>query len=107
MSDDDPIYDYVASDDDYYMIPETPVSDEAKDISTASSSKPRPHSVQSGLTSSPSKSSSNKTSAASRATTAFNATPPPPGVAAAPMIGIRSSEYNELRAQLESSEAKV
>ena len=66
VSDDDPIYDYVASDDDYYMIPETPVSDEAKDISTASSSKPRPHSVQSGLTSSPSKSSSNKTSAASR-----------------------------------------
>ena len=107
MSDDDPIYDYVASDDDYYMIPETPVSDEAKDIST-SSSKPRPHSVQSGLTSSPSKSSSNKTSAASRATTAFNATPPPPGAGiAAPMIGIRSSEYNELRAQLESSEAKV
>ena len=43
VSDDDPIYDYVASDDDYYMIPETPVSDEAKDIS---SSKPRPHSVQ-------------------------------------------------------------
>ena len=107
VSDDDPIYDYVASDDDYYMIPETPVSDEAKDISTASS-KPRPHSVQSGLTSSPSKSSSNKTSAASRATTAFNTTPPPPGAgAAAPMIGIRSSEYNELRAQLESSEAKV
>ena len=108
VSDDDPIYDYVASDDDYYMIPETPVSDEAKDISTASSSKPRPHSVQSGLTSSPSKSSSNKTS--SRATTAFNTTPPPPGAgagAAAPMIGIRSSEYNELRAQLESSEAKV
>lgn len=96
VSDDDPIYDYVASDDDYYMIPETPVSDEAKDIST---SKPRPHSVQSGLTSSPSKSSSNK----SRNTTAFTATPPP----MPPMIGIRSSEYNELRAQLESSEAKV
>ena len=46
ISDDDPIYDYVASDDDYYMIPETPVSDEAKDISSTSSSKPRPHSVQ-------------------------------------------------------------
>ena len=55
--------------------------------------------MQSGLTSSPSKSSSNKTSA-SRNTTAFNATPPP-------MIGIRSSEYNELKVQLESSEAKV
>ena len=45
VSDDDPIYDYVASDDDYYMIPETPASDEAKDIL---SSKPRPHSVQVG-----------------------------------------------------------
>ena len=81
FSDDEPIYDHVASDDDYYHIPETSKS---KDIFASILPKNSP-------TSSPSKSSSS-------GGVISNSTWKKP---------LHLSEYEQLRTQLENSEHKV
>ena len=80
LSDDEPIYDHVASDDDYYHIPESgPANDRIL--------------PKNSTTSSPSKSSSSGTS--------NNAWKKPE------VTALQSTEYEQLRAQLENSEHKV
>ena len=77
-SDDEPIYDHVASDDDYYNIPETP----GDDLKTNSLSRGLKNSIPSPIHSSPAKSQTSS-------------------------INKHSSEYFALKQQLESSEQRV
>ena len=103
ISDDEPIYDHVASDDDYYHIPETPTSSVERSVQQQSQQQSdvtpkRPHSSSGyggGLSSSSAQSSPSKGGGGSKMPANLFATP------------IRTSEYQELKAQLESSEVRV
>ena len=85
FSDDEPIYDHVASDDDYYHIPET--FDKSKDNFA-------PILPKNSTTSSPSKSSSSGGRVSN-------------SIWKKPETTLQISEYKQLRAQLENSEHKV
>jgi hypothetical protein len=96
MSDDEPIYDHVASDDDYYHIPETtPEERKSKDGFAGSGTLPKKLNNSTG--SSPSKSSSSGGGGMNN-----NNTWKKPGIES-----LHPSEYEQLRAQLENSELKV
>ncbi len=104
LSDDEPIYDHVASDDDYYHIPEN-VGGGAEAAAQSSVGalgiQRRPHSSSgpsSSVNSSPSKSNASYSSGG-RAQKQLKQQQLP--------SSIRPSEYTELRAQLENSEVKV
>ena len=112
-SDDEPIYDHVASDDDYYNIPDTPV-DEVKGNSTL----PRLKSSSSALAanpslqSSPAKSNSSGNSASVYSSVAAAAAAPGKRLGneslGGPLTTIsHSSEYYALKQQLENSEHRV
>ena len=97
MSDDEPIYDHVASDDDYYHIPETtPEERKCKDAFAGSGTLPKKLINSTG--SSPSKSSSSGGGGMNN----NNNTWKKPGIES-----LHPSEYEQLRAQLENSEQKV
>ena len=110
-SDDEPIYDHVASDDDYYNIPDTPV-DEVKGNSTL----PRLKSSSSALAANPSlqsspaksNSSGNSASVYSSAAVVAGKRLGSESLGGGPLTNIsHSSEYYALKQQLENSEHRV
>lgn len=103
-SDDEPIYDHVASDDDYYHIPDTP---EEKSSESGGGTLPRrPHSSSGGrprssahhLSSNSSPAKSNQSSTGGQ---------DPLNSAGMKSLTLQPHEYRELRAQLNDSELKV
>ncbi len=97
LSDDEPIYDHVASDDDYYHIPDN----EGKEGANQDGGR-RPHSSSGPSTSAATASSMN--SSPSKSNNSFSSLS---AQQQQQLMGIGPTEYNRMRAQLENSEVKV
>ncbi|TRY63725.1 hypothetical protein TCAL_04914 [Tigriopus californicus] len=105
VSDDEPIYDHVASDDDYYHIPDTP--DERSSESGGGTLPRRPHSSSGGggrPRSSARQLSSNSSPAKSNHSSMGGQDTLNSGMKS---LTLQPNEYRELRAQLNDSEVKV